>query len=102
MLANVYTMCVSLEKSHQNDQQNGSHVEFHMRHKQKRNETEKKSESITTIADTNLLEVIQKEPKFFDEFECKYVTLILESRKQLFHHHHHQHHEWEKFSKYWP
>lgn len=71
-------MCVSLEKSHQSDQQNGQHLEFHMRHK-KRNETEKKSESITTIADTNLLEVIQKEPKFFDEFECKYMTFVLES-----------------------
>lgn len=77
MLLNVYTMCVSLERNHhQIGQQNGQqHAELllQMRHKKLNGTNVKKSESITNIANTNLLEVIQKEPKFFDEFECKYI-----------------------------
>lgn len=69
-------MCISMEKNHQIGQQNGQHLELQMRH-EKPNGTAKKSESITTSADTNLLDAVQKEPKFFDEFERKYVTLIL-------------------------
>lgn len=70
MLLNVYAMSVSLEANHEN----GQHLELQM-HLETPNETAMKSESITHTADTNRLESVQKEPKFFDEFECKYMDV---------------------------
>lgn len=58
MLANVYTMCVSLERNLRSNQR---------QNEQQPNEIAKKSESIP-----NGLDAVQKEPKFFDEFERKY------------------------------
>lgn len=66
MLSNVYTMSVSLEKTLQNGQQNDQ-----------RNAAVKKSESLTKSSDITLLELVQKEPKFFDEFECKYIYMCV-------------------------
>lgn len=70
MLSNVYTMCVSLQGTQQGSQHNEQHM-GQMRH-EKQHEHAMKIESITNTTDINRRNVVQKEPKFFDEFECKY------------------------------
>lgn len=67
VISNVY-VCLCFGKSYQSDHHR--HHQFEPIHD---NETIKK-EIIARLNDTEavaLAEVMQKEPKFFDEFECK-------------------------------
>lgn len=61
-LTNIY-ICICYGKSYQNDQQLFDHENAQI-----------KNEIITKLNETDaiaLAEAIQKEPKFFDDFECK-------------------------------
>lgn len=69
MLTNA---CICSAKSYQSDQPYKQPFE---RIHEKEQETPNKNEIIARLNDTlpeELVDVIQKEPKFFDEFECKY------------------------------
>lgn len=71
MLLNVYAG-ISFGKSYQNDHYHTQHVE---QFQEEHNIIAKKNGIIAGLNDSDavaLAKVMQKEPKFFDEFECKY------------------------------
>lgn len=69
MLSNVF-ICVSFGKSYQNDQNDHQHIEsIHTKPIERPILNELIARANKT--DPNELDVIHKEPKFFDEFECK-------------------------------
>lgn len=74
MLSSV-CICICFGKSYQNDHR--SKQQFNQI-REKQTENPIKNEIIAKFNDTDaavLAEVMQKEPKFFDEFECKYLTV---------------------------
>lgn len=70
MLLNVCA-CVCFGKSNPNDHHHAQHLE---QIQDKQNEIAEKNQIIARLNDSDavvLANVMQKEPKFFDEFECK-------------------------------
>lgn len=67
MVMNIF-LCICRGKTYQNDQQTLDH------------ELQIKNEIIAKLNDTDamaLAEALHKEPKFFDDFECKYFNLFI-------------------------
>lgn len=99
MLSNVF-ICVSFGKSYENDQNDQQHIEsIHTKSIERPILNELIARPNKT--DTNILDVIQKEPKFFDEFECKLTSLddvpSTISRITLIIVHNHHHHNLSHF-----
>lgn len=75
IISNVY-VCESVGKSYQSGEYPSHHLDS-IQDQITDNETIKK-EMIAKLNDTEaaaLAEVMQKEPKFFDEFECKWTEI---------------------------
>lgn len=77
MLSNV---CIYIYgKSYQSDHQFKQQLD---EIREKLSESQNKNEILAKLNDTDasaLAQVIQKEPKFFDDFECKYFRLYLDN-----------------------